>query len=116
MERDSVTKLVMDNVEALIDARSTNPAEVARKAGLNYTAVYDIIKGKVRSPRVETLDKIAKALGVPIATLFEDASDEQLRSEIVAIYHQLPEAEQRRLVVTAKAWLGEGADGPLRTE
>lgn len=98
--------IVARNLEALIQARDTNPAELARRAKINPTGVYDILSGKSRSPKVETLGKIAEALGVPVATLFEEANDAELRGEIVALFSQLPEVDRQRLVQIAQAWIG----------
>lgn len=97
---------VARNLAAVMEARQTNAAELARRAGINPTGVYDILSGKSRSPKIETLGKIAGALGVPIATLFEEAGEAELRSEISALFAQLPPEEQNRLLLTARAWLG----------
>lgn len=106
MERDAVTVIVAKNIEALMVERRTNAADLARKARVNPTGVYDILSGKSRSPRIETLAKIASALGVPVALLFEDRADSALRAEIETLFSQLPPEEQQRLVLTARAWLG----------
>ena len=105
MERDAITMTVARNLESLMEARQTNASEVARRAGINPTGVYDILSGKSRSPKIETLGKIAGALGVPIATLFEEAGEAELRSEIVALFAQLPPDERDRLLLIARAWL-----------
>jgi len=101
MQRDAITMTVAGNIKAIMDERGTNAAEVARLAGLNPTAVYDIMSGKSRSPRIETLGKIAGALRVPIAVLFEDRPTDALRAEIEMLFSQLPAEERQRLVVTA---------------
>lgn len=53
MERDAIAMLVAKNLEAAMDRKGTNPAEVARRAGLNPTGVYDILSGKSRHPRLD---------------------------------------------------------------
>lgn len=83
--------------------------EVARRAKINATGVYDILSGKSRSPKIETLGKIAGALEVPVALLFEEQSDIELRNEIISVLAKLPAPEQHRLLLTARAWLGPGA-------
>lgn len=90
-----------------MDRKRLNAAEVARRAGLNSTGVYDILSGKSRSPKIETLGKIAKALDVPMALLFEKADEGEIRREIVSLFARLPENERARLIVTARAWLGD---------
>ena len=64
--------LVAANIEAAMARRGINPAELARRAGTNSTGVYDILSGKSRSPRLDTIAKIASALSVPISALFEE--------------------------------------------
>jgi transcriptional regulator with XRE-family HTH domain len=48
--------------------------ELAQKAGLTEAAIYSIEAGR-RKPRIDTLTKIATALGVPTSDLIEDYSD-----------------------------------------
>jgi predicted transcriptional regulator len=105
MERDEVVQVVAANIERLIQMRKTNPAEVARSANLNYTAIYDIIKGKSRSPRLDTISKVAAALNVPIESLFKKIEDDDPVNTMVYLYSSLPDEEKKRLLLTAKAWL-----------
>ncbi|NOE19751.1 adenosylcobalamin-dependent ribonucleoside-diphosphate reductase [Ruegeria atlantica] len=60
---------VADRVQSALALRNTNAKRVAEAAGLNATAVYDIVKGKSLSPRVETIKKVAAALQVPVESL-----------------------------------------------
>lgn len=100
---------VARNIEAIMERKRLNPAELARRAGLNPTGVYDILSGKSRSPKIETLGKIAKGLDVPMALLFEKSDEAEVRREIVTLFARLPESERVRLIVTARAWLGDTA-------
>jgi len=43
---------------------------LAEKAGVNWSAIHRIEKGK--DPLVSTLEKLAKALGVKIRTLIDE--------------------------------------------
>lgn len=104
MERDSIVMLVAHNIQAAMARRGTNPAEVARLAGINATGVYDIMSGKSRSPRLDTIGKIAKALNMPIAALFEEPSDDELRQSILDAVYRLPPADRQRMLTTARAW------------
>lgn len=107
MERNVITMVVARNLKALIEARQTNASDLARRAGLNPTGVYDILSGKSRSPKIETLGKIAGALAVPISLLFEEASDADLRSEIVSVFSRLSPRERDRLLVVARTWASD---------
>jgi transcriptional regulator with XRE-family HTH domain len=107
MERDQITMTVARNIEAIMERKRLSAPEVARRAGINPTGVYDILSGKSRSPKIETLGKIAKALDVPVALLFEEVGEAEIRREIVSLFARLPEPERMRLIVTARAWLGD---------
>lgn len=105
MERDALVKLVAANIEAVMEVRQTNAAALARDANVNPTGVYDILSGKSRNPRLDTIAKIARALRVPIAYLFEDRAEGAVRDQIIEVFVQLPPEEQRRLLQTARAWM-----------
>lgn len=110
MERDAIVLLVAKNIEAAMERKGTNPAEVARRAGINPTGVYDILSGKSRSPRLDTLYKIAvDGLGIPFSALFEDAADSDLDREILEAVGLMPAEERQRLLALAKALLGVSA-------
>lgn len=104
MERDELTMLLAANIQAQMDLRGTNAAQVARGAGVNATAVYDILSGKSRNPRLDTVHKIANFLNVTVQHLLREKSDDQLREEIANVLDSLPEAERHRLLITARAW------------
>ena len=109
MERNEVVMLVARNIQAIIERKGTNPAEVARNAGINPTGVYDIMSGKSRSPRLDTIAKIAAALHVPVAALFEEQGESELRDSIIEAIALLNPAERQRILVTARAWASEQA-------
>lgn len=104
MDRNQITMIVAANIQSVMQRIGTNPAELARDAGLNSTGIYDIISGKSRNPRLDTIAKIAAALRVPVADLFEERSESELRNEIVSAVSRLPVEERRRILMTAKAW------------
>lgn len=95
--------LVARNIEAAMTRKGTNAAEVARRAGINPTGVYDILNGKSLHPRLDTINKIAKGIGVPLAVLFaepsEDELDQQISEEIGMLGHQ----GRRRILGLARA-------------
>jgi len=109
MKRDDITETLVRNLKALMERRGLNAHELASRAGLNPTGVYDIISGKSRSPKVENVAKIAQALGVSAATLLQEPSDDALRDDILGMLAQLDRAEQERLLVTAQAWVAAKA-------
>jgi len=105
MERDELTMLLANNIQAVMDERGTNSSQLAKMAKINPTGVYDIISGKSNSPKLDTIRKIANALGVSVPYLLKDRSEIELIDEIVATLDQLPLSEKERLLVTARAWV-----------
>ena len=99
--------MIAQNIEGLMASRSMNAAEVARRAGLNPTAIYDILKRKIANPRIDTLVKIAGALNAPVTLLLESKSDDSLRSEANALFGQLPQDEQERFLATLRVWIAD---------
>jgi phage repressor protein C with HTH and peptisase S24 domain len=61
------------NIARRMTAAGFNQKSLARAAGLNETGIRDILIGRSRNPRVDTLGKIAKALGCTVAELAEAA-------------------------------------------
>lgn len=105
MERDEITMMVARNIEALMKARGLDPAKLARKAKINPTGVYDILSGKSRSPKIETIGKIAKALEVPVSAVFEDRPTGDQRQDFLFLFESLPASQRELLIQTARAWL-----------
>jgi transcriptional regulator with XRE-family HTH domain len=109
MERDELVMIVSRNITAVMARKGTNAAEVARRAGMNPTAVYDILSGKSRSPKLDTLHKIAtKGLGVPVSALLEEMPDEELDQELIEAIGMLPKEDRLRFLAMARVW----ADDP----
>lgn len=64
----SMTTLAQQLAQA-IEASGRSASEISRAIGQNRTLVRDILNGRVRSPRIDTLQKIADELGVSVTTL-----------------------------------------------
>ncbi len=63
---------VAERIQAFMEAEGTNPKRLARDSGLNENAVHDILKGRSKNPRNDTLVKIARTLRRPVWALMED--------------------------------------------
>lgn len=94
-----------ENLVSEMERQGTNAAEVARAAKLNPTAVYDILKGKSQNPRLDTLEKIAAALDVPLLRLLAGPRAVSLDAEIMDCLARLPLADRERFHAMARAML-----------
>tara|TARA_B100001989_G_C24504205_1_gene446586 strand:- start:705 stop:1082 length:378 start_codon:yes stop_codon:yes gene_type:complete len=85
------------NLKLFLEMRKgiTNAKKLSLDAGLGETAVRDILKNRSTSPRLDTVQKIAVALGVGvhdlIPSLIKDSYKEikDLRKEIKALQEEL---------------------------
>ena len=110
MDRDTTTMMVARNIAALMQARRLDAAKLARAADLNPTGIYDILSGKSRSPKIETIAKVAKALGVPLSSIFTELSEESLVSEMMFVFESLPDQDRQRLLSTGRAWMTDAKE------
>ena len=105
MDINVVNQLIAENISRLMGERDINATVLAERASLNRTAVYDIIAGRSKSPRVQTVASLAYALGVPLSDMFLTKAQIDGQAELLSAYQSLPEAEQSRLSQIAHAWL-----------
>lgn len=64
-------------VRALREARGLSQAALARAAGVERTWLIHLEQGKIRQPSVEKALALARALGVPVEALADDAAFER---------------------------------------
>jgi hypothetical protein len=64
-----MTSTLAKQIERRMLALNLNRKSLSKRAGLNETAVRDIIEGRSQNPRHDTVAKIAKALGCTAADL-----------------------------------------------
>jgi transcriptional regulator with XRE-family HTH domain len=102
--------LVARNIEAIMSQKGTNANAVAKRLGTNPTLLYDILSGKSKSPRLDTLHKIAViGLGVPVSALLMEPTEADLDQEVVQTFAMMPPDVRRRMLHMAQAWLSEPA-------
>jgi DNA-binding Xre family transcriptional regulator len=65
-------------VREIAEARKINMAKLSRMADVNYNTIRAIYDNPNRDVAVTTLEKIANALKVDIAMLYEIVPDEEL--------------------------------------
>jgi len=65
----------LDNLRALMASKEFNPRSLSLKAGLNATAVRDMLEGRAKFPRYDTIEALARALDVAPAQLMGGGFD-----------------------------------------
>ncbi len=101
-------KIVAANVARLRKDRGMNQTELGSRAGVGQTTISSIENPEGKSPTLETLSAIAKALQVPEWTLLVDGSaldSTQLKAldHLVHIYADLPAAGKNQVQRVAEA-------------
>lgn len=87
--------VLVQNIERLMAHQGSNPAALAAMAGLNPTGVRDILMGKSRSPRHQTLEKLANALGVSVFDLLSDEPRAEWLQSIEDLTKDFTDQERR---------------------
>ncbi|PZO78469.1 MAG: phage repressor [Mesorhizobium amorphae] len=100
------------NLKARMDELGMNPTSTAAKADVGESAVRDILRGKARSPGVELLAKIAKALDTTIDALLGNASL-PIPTDVRRIAAPVQELPVIGRVSASHWWEVEDADRPL---
>jgi len=84
-----------------------NQKSLARNAGLNETAVRDILKGRSRSPRIDTLEALARTLGCSVVDLTggRDAPKPQAKTDSIDVVGAVEAGvSHRSLVRSVDEW------------
>jgi transcriptional regulator with XRE-family HTH domain len=63
---------VSNNIRKIRQKKGISQDRLSKKADLALNTIVKIETGESPNPTVETLEKIAKALGVSVADLFKD--------------------------------------------
>ncbi len=64
----------VQNLRTLMDEQNFNARSLSLRAGLNATAVRDMLEGRSRFPRYDTVQALATALNTTPALLMSDSS------------------------------------------
>ncbi|WP_223607426.1 helix-turn-helix domain-containing protein [Chryseobacterium sp. OSA05B] len=104
---------VGENIKRIRTAKNLSQKEVTINAGLD-TAQYSRIENGKTDPSVNTLERIAKALGITLAELF--ASTDELKEinsldkslmEKVALMESLSDEEKQTIYTMLDAFIGK---------
>jgi DNA-binding Xre family transcriptional regulator len=69
--------MVRLRVRELAEERGFNMSSLSRAANISFNTVKRIYRDPYRSTNTETLERIAKVLGVPTGDLLEDVSEDE---------------------------------------
>jgi len=64
-------KTISENIKKLRAKLGLTQDDLAKKADIKYTTLMKVESGTVNKPSVQTMDKIARALGVSIEDLIK---------------------------------------------
>ena len=90
---------LIDRLNGLIAEKGTNAAELAKTAGLNPTGIRDILEGKSKNPKLDTLRKIATALNTSVSFL---AGETNSAPEVVALNGTEPQMPHGDVIYMAE--------------
>lgn len=97
------SEIFQGNLLRTMREKSLKAAELSKKAGLNPRAVKDIEEGRAQSPRLSTVFKLAKALGVDPGELVGLGPRQTLNVELAHYLSQYDEEEQVRILQALSA-------------
>jgi transcriptional regulator with XRE-family HTH domain len=83
--------------------RGMSEAELSKKAKLNPRAVTDIREGRVASPKMSTVFRLAEALGIDPAELMGLGRRHHLHAALAEFLEQYPEEDQARFLAALSA-------------
>lgn len=87
-----------DNLLRLMHEKGMSAAELSRRADMNARAVKDIEEGRAISPRLSTVFKFAKALGVDPGELVGLGARHHLNERLAAYLSRYDECEQEQIL------------------
>lgn len=98
-------------IKALRESKGWNQAELARRAKLSQPSLWALEKGETRMPKFETLDAIARALGVPLKEILaarpKGKRGEDWDEQLVAAYQALDDGNKAALMAVAQSLLAQ---------
>lgn len=65
---------ISENLKKAIDQKNTTISELSFDSRVTYPRIASILSGKTKNPRVETVSKLADALGVSVDDLLKERS------------------------------------------
>lgn len=75
MRRDTHESVIAGRLRYYLDQQDVSASQLARKAQLKPSFLYDILNGKSTNPSIIKLNQIAEALGVKLHEFIEEPGD-----------------------------------------
>jgi len=96
---------------SLREGKGWNQAELARRSELSQPTVWSLEHGRTKMPKFETLDSVARALGVPRSAILavkpKGKKGEAWDEEILAAYEALDDDGKATLIAVAQTLLNK---------
>jgi len=100
-----IDRTFADRLQKVIDSDpELTAAGLAVKAGLNNSTIRGLLSGRTKNVRVDTANKICKALETTLDKFMSDGQPEE-EAEIARLVSQLPEPLRRQLIGYGEALL-----------
>ncbi|GHO45182.1 helix-turn-helix domain-containing protein [Ktedonospora formicarum] len=64
-------------VDKVLEEKGLNPTDLSRRAEMAYNTVQKMVKNPYHDVSLDTLNRVAKALGVKTTELLEDYEEEE---------------------------------------
>lgn len=104
VDKAAEIQVLRRNIQRILDERGMSKTELNRRAGLGSTAVNELFLDRARSPKLDTVIKIATALEVSVISLLMDGDPSGARELLLQEFDRLPVEQQELLVKTVRAW------------
>lgn len=103
MEEADINANLRANLARLMEEHGMDGAAVARAAGVNRSAIYDILNGRSQSPRLSTIFALARAFNKTPSSLYGAQLDDRFKADLLEVASDLGKDDQERLLVLALA-------------
>ncbi|WP_405317161.1 helix-turn-helix domain-containing protein [Faecalibacillus faecis] len=70
-----------NKILSIMEHKGLTKYALSKLSGISQTTLGDILGGKKVSPKVDTLERIAEALEVPVTSFFDDVNDNKIEDE-----------------------------------
>ena len=102
---------VHNRINELAEERGISPYELARRAGMAQSSLYNMFE-RGTMPKIETLDRICKGLGIDMSDFFVSWSKPRAGGyvseadvDLLEVNHNLTEGNQKHLLAYAKGMM-----------